>query len=49
MGADQNTQQGQLQVRLVAQNKSSLDFQHEKEVFLKVRQEFVDTDQPSTS
>ena len=34
---DQNTQQGQQQVRLVARKKSPLDIQKEKEFFLYVR------------
>ena len=36
IGADQNTQQGQPQVRPVAQKKALLDVQKEKEVFLEV-------------
>ena len=48
-GADHNTQQGQPQVRPTTQKKAPLYVQKEKEVFLDVRPEFVDTNQPSTS
>ena len=36
-------------MRPVAQKKAPLDVQHDKEVFLEVRPEFVDANQPSTS
>ena len=36
MGADQNTLQGQPQVRPATQKKAPLDVQQEKEVFLEV-------------
>ena len=49
MGANQNTQQGQPQVRPVTQKKAPLDVQQEKEVFLEVRQDFADANHPSTS
>ena len=48
-GAYQNTQPGQMQVRPAAQNKSPLDVQKEKEVFLDARPKFVDTNKALTS
>ena len=47
--ADQNTQQGHLQVRPTTQKKASLDVQQEKEVFLEEQQDFVVTNQLLTS
>ena len=49
MGVDQNTQQGQPQVRPTAQKKDPIDVQQEKELFLNVRPELVDTNHPLTS
>ena len=48
-GANQNTQQGKLQVRPMAQKKELLDVQQEKEVFLEVQPKFVDANQSLTS
>ena len=49
MGAYQNTQQGQPQVKPMEKKKAPLDFWKEKEVFLDAPQEFVDINQLSTS
>ena len=46
--AYQNTLQGHPQVQHATQKKALLDVQQEKEVFLEARQEFFDTNQPST-
>ena len=36
-------------MRPATQKKAPLDFQQENEVFLEARQDFIDTNQPSTS